>query len=557
MTPHDEPQPGTGRPEPDEPRPGAAPAGEPVPAPAESAADAAPAQTSPTQPLGPATPDPSTVTEPLPVGAPAPAAAHEQAPAWGTPAAGGSGGPGAPTPGAPGTAGTPAGPAAPGGSGTDGFFDRIRRGGLFRSDDRWVGGVAGGFAERFGLDPLLVRGLLVLSFFLTGVGLVLYGLGWALLPERRDGRIHLQETFRGHFDVAMVGAVAAFLIGIAWGGPWSWWDDSGVGWLGTLFWLAAIGLAVYLVVQRTGRRGSVPPSGAAPSGPVAAGPVPSGPAPVPGPVTPADGSAPFTTGPAPSGVGYTGVVAPYQPAPSAPSAPSAPAAPRPPKGRSGGVGIVFGLILLAGALLLLQDRVSDLFGTDLPFWPTWLGVSVVLLGLGIVVAGLRGRTGGALTAWAIVALVFGTPWLVWDQEGADLAEMVPPPVPGAQLITDGSISVGSISEAEDGFEIRFGDPEIDLTDLDLSGVTPGEPVVVPITMGAGDAKIVVPEGVAVESDVQVGVGTVRWEVDDEDREITDVMGSSIHLESDEVTDAGAVLHLTIQVGAGDITIEEN
>lgn len=539
MTPHDEPQPRTGGQEPDEPRPGAALAGEPVPAPAESAAHAAPAQTSPTQPPGQATPDPSTVTEPLPVGASAPAAAHEQAPAWGTPAAGGSGGPGAPAQGAPGTAGMPAGPGTPGGSGTDGFFDRIRRGGFYRSDDRWVGGVAGGFAERFGLDPLLVRGLLVLSFFLTGAGLVLYGLGWALLPERRDGRIHLQETFRGHFDVAMVGAVAAFLIGVAWGGPWSWWDDAGVGWLGTLFWLAAIGLAVYLVVQRAGRRGSVPPSGPAPSGPVAP---PFG---------------PVAAGPAPSDVGHTGVVAPYQPAPFAPSAPSAPAAPRPPKGRSGGVGIVFGLILLAGAVLLLQDRTGGLFGTELPFWPTWLGVSVVLLGLGIVVAGLRGRTGGGLTAWAIVALVIGTPWLVWDQEGDDFAEMVPPAVPGAQLITEGTISVSSISEAEDGFEIRFGDPTIDLTDLDLSGVTSGDPVVVPITLEVGEATIVVPEDVAVETDVEVGAGTVRWEVDDEAREIDAFGARPIHLESDEVTDAGAVLRVTVQAGAGDITIEEN
>jgi hypothetical protein len=181
----------------------------------------------------------------------------------------------------------------------------------------------------------------------------------------------------------------------------------------------------------------------------------------------------------------------------------------------------------------------------------------VLLGLGIVVAGLRGRTGGGLTAWAIVALVIGTPWLVWDQEGDDFAEMVPPAVPGAQLITEGTISVGSVSEAEDGFEIRFGDPEIDLTDLDLSGVTPGDPVVVPITMEVGEATIVVPEDVAVETDVEVGAGTVRWEVDDEAREI-DAFGSrSIHLESDEVTDAGAVLRVTVHAGAGDITIEEN
>ena len=56
-----------------------------------------------------------------------------------------------------------------------GFFASIRRGLFPRSEQRWVGGVAGGVAERIGWDPLLVRGLLIVSFFLGGLGLILYG----------------------------------------------------------------------------------------------------------------------------------------------------------------------------------------------------------------------------------------------------------------------------------------------------------------------------------------------------------------------------------------------
>src|SRR5690606_33018530 len=52
-----------------------------------------------------------------------------------------------------------------------GFFDSIRRSGLYRADQRWVGGVAAGIAGRLGWDPLLVRGLLILSFFLGGIGM--------------------------------------------------------------------------------------------------------------------------------------------------------------------------------------------------------------------------------------------------------------------------------------------------------------------------------------------------------------------------------------------------
>lgn len=73
-------------------------------------------------------------------------------------------------------------------NGLDDFFGKIRRTGLVRSQDRWVGGVAGGIAQRMGWDPLLVRGVLFVSAFLTGLGFVLYGLGWALLPEESDGR---------------------------------------------------------------------------------------------------------------------------------------------------------------------------------------------------------------------------------------------------------------------------------------------------------------------------------------------------------------------------------
>ena len=205
-------------------------------------------------------------------------------------------GPAGPPPGAPGEA-----PRRP--SGTDGFFDAVRRVGIYRSDDRWIGGVASGVAERFGIDPLVVRGLLFVTFFLSGAGLVLYGAAWALLPERRDGRIHLQEAFRGNVDVALLGAAAFVVVGFSWGGGWwSWWDALHLGWLTGLFWVAAFVtvavVAVSALTQRGPRGGQgTPPH--APPWPGGPGHGPGGPGHGPG----GPGHGPGGAGPAP--VSYT------------------------------------------------------------------------------------------------------------------------------------------------------------------------------------------------------------------------------------------------------------
>ncbi len=56
------------------------------------------------------------------------------------------------------------------------------------ASDRIVAGVAGGFAQYIGADPLLVRvGFVVGSLMLAGVGgPLLYLLAWLVVPE--DGR---------------------------------------------------------------------------------------------------------------------------------------------------------------------------------------------------------------------------------------------------------------------------------------------------------------------------------------------------------------------------------
>src|SRR5665647_895610 len=105
-------------------------------------------------------------------------------------------------------------------SGLDSFFDSIRRIGIARTESRWIGGVSGGLARRLGIDVALTRGILLVLAIFGGLGLVLYGAAWALLPEERDGRIHLQEAIRGNVDGAIVGAIALVVLGASPGSRW-------------------------------------------------------------------------------------------------------------------------------------------------------------------------------------------------------------------------------------------------------------------------------------------------------------------------------------------------
>lgn len=56
---------------------------------------------------------------------------------------------------------------------------------LVRSrDDRWLGGVCGGFAQYFGVDANLVRLLVVLGTILGfGSLIIAYVAAWILMPE--------------------------------------------------------------------------------------------------------------------------------------------------------------------------------------------------------------------------------------------------------------------------------------------------------------------------------------------------------------------------------------
>ncbi|MFF9563661.1 PspC domain-containing protein [Leifsonia sp. NPDC014704] len=154
--------------------------------------------------------------------------------------------------------GTPANPYGGPQTGFSGrgtrFFDWMRGLGIVRADG-WLGGVSAGVAYRLGIDPLIVRGIIVVAGILGAPVLLLYAAAWALLPDR-DGRIHLQQLFEGDFQPPIVAIGVMALLSLL---PWTsgvWWAD-GPFWnvpdwgdvIGRVIWtLVVIGAVVALIV---------------------------------------------------------------------------------------------------------------------------------------------------------------------------------------------------------------------------------------------------------------------------------------------------------------------
>jgi phage shock protein PspC (stress-responsive transcriptional regulator) len=225
---------------------------------------------------------------------------------------------------------------------------------LFRSrDDRIIGGVCGGVGDWLDVDASLVRvGWVLLTIFTGGIFLVLYVIMLIVVPEEPTD---WQPGMRPPPGTGLPPA-----------------PDAVPGWVPPD---AAVGSADAPAPGWTPPPGSVPPPGAAP----AAGPVPpTDAATTTG--TPATGAVPPAGAPSPS------------PGWNAPDAAYATRRQRrrERRRRNEGTGaLVFGVILIAlGAYFLLLQLAP---GADLGrFWP----VAIIVLGLALLVAAVRGRGEG-------------------------------------------------------------------------------------------------------------------------------------------------------------------
>lgn len=84
---------------------------------------------------------------------------------------------------------------------------------LYRSkSDRMIAGVCGGVAQYFGLDPILIRIIWALAFFVGGSGLIAYIVAWIVMPENPDAEIN-PEKKESKSDSTMIWGLVLIAIG--------------------------------------------------------------------------------------------------------------------------------------------------------------------------------------------------------------------------------------------------------------------------------------------------------------------------------------------------------
>ena len=398
-------------------------------------------------------------------------------------------------------------------SGLDRFFGWIRSVDLRRDgDDKWLAGVCSGIASRLGVDPIVIRAVLVLLVVLGGVGITVYLIAWAFLPNNRE-EIIAEKALR---DGDVLGIILLVVIGLSLiGGAGLTGDNSGLGWI---WWvIVPVGLVVWLVTRnRDGHKnraaagqpayGPPPATYVPPSVPYTAAPaqtsaLPENPtnqtqeyaavssttyAPAPG-ATPPGATPPMAT---PPGGGYGPPPVPVAPRPRPPKAP---------RRRSGGFVatlLVGGLALAAyGATLSIHDA-ANWAGSD---ETVALAAALAVLGLGTLVLGLLGRRAGFTGFLAVVlALVTWTASVVPDVTfGGGIGERTWRP---------------SVTDTTERYRLSIGSAELD---LENAPDNPGTAREIEARVGIGELRIYIPDNLTVEvrSSVAAGdisrMGTVR------------------------------------------------
>ena len=341
---------------------------------------------------------------------------------------------------------------------------------------RKAGGVAAAIGRRYRIDPVLVRVAFVVATLVSGVGLLLYLLGWLLLPAEGDEVSAAESLFgRGRSSTSpaltvLLGLALIPTAGVVFGG-------NAIAVVG----LAAAGAAVFLLHRSRAGLGEVPP----PHGGSALG------APAPG--TPAGGN------PVDPTIQQTVTsAAPDRPAPpawdplgAAPFAwdlpepatapPPTPVPPRPP--RSKVTPITLGLALLAG-------------GIASAFWPALsvthiLAIVLAVVGFGLVIGSLvRGGQG-------LIAIALPLTLLTWVMQAV--------PTSGFQTGEHRWVPV-TAAQVAPRYDITMGSGVLDLSKLPM---TDGQVVTTVTVVGMGDLRVVLPPRVDAQVLCRVGIGAVN------------------------------------------------
>jgi phage shock protein PspC (stress-responsive transcriptional regulator) len=375
-----------------------------------------------------------------------------------------------------------------------------------------VAGVCAGVGYRLGIDPNVVRVVAVVLAIFGGAGLLLYAIGWLLMPQQSTGTSLGERALRGGGPDGLTTVLLALaLVVVAVGVGAVIVSDSG-------FALVVLLVAVTVGAVLLSRRPSAPARYA----PVPAPGSPAGP-PAPG-VPPSYAAAPAMYAPPP--MAMPGL------APAPPDAYGVPAQPAPRRPRSVlGPLTAFAALAATGVLGLV-----DALGASVPV-SAYVATPLAVVGIGLVAGAWIGRSRGLIALGAVLVLMLVPVTTVERLDFADLADG-----------QDGSVLV-ELSTAEEIAGVTFdhgvGDVRYDLSDLRLDGATVGTTV----QLGAGTLVVVVPPDVTLQVSADAAAGQI-----DLLGETSDGVGAS--REATFAGDEGAgTLRLDVGVGLGSVEVD--
>lgn len=342
--------------------------------------------------------------------------------------------------------------------------------------DRKVAGVAGGLGRYAGVDPLVFRILFVVLAIFGGSGILLYGLGWLLVPEDGETESEGRRLVNGRSTSSAASALALVVVlavgVVATGATIG--SGPGLGGVGVLVVVAV--LAVLLL--RDGRR---TPAGR---------PSPTGAAPAMAP--PSEPGAYGQT----TGTAYSASAAPAPAFPAPPGTPGHPAyspVPPPPPPPVPRERSVLGRATLSVALIVVGVLVGWNLATDSDLRPAVvISAALAVVAGGLVVGAFAGRARG-LVVWAgLLALLAA---------GASVSH-----APLRAGVGDRTWAPRTVEQLRPAYRLGVGDGELDLSRIDFAAAGRQR---VQVRQGIGDLLVVVPAGVVVRIDADVDAGEIR------------------------------------------------
>lgn len=393
---------------------------------------------------------------------------------------------------------------------------------LVRFPDEGPGaGVAAGLGAYFGLDPVFFRIAFLMLAFAGGSGVLLYGIGWLVIPAAAPGQTTGRQVAPPSDRTAQWVGIGLIVAAVFWlTGPF----DAG----GPALWaLALIAIGVMLFREDAHRRSREAAGGGSPDGGTAAGWSPAGSAPGGSSVEPGAGGPPAGAPPSSGtptetpgdddavddeeavleeaarlrerelqGWSAGGWEAGGPPSGGGPPdtnwarAPQVPPAPGPAPRRSILGRGTLGVALVAVGILALAENLSGALAVPPA---TYAAMVMAIVGGGLLVGAWWGRARGLIPVGLLLL-----PFLA----AASLFPFGPP--------WDGSVGERAwhptgIEDVRDEYELGAGQLLVDLSEVDFAG----HERTVSASVGLGQLEVVVPEGVDVTVNASTGAGELE------------------------------------------------